>query len=383
MRVVPSYIDQKLLFFLVALMGVGLVLVFSASSVTSLERFNDKFYVVKIQAMWMLIGVFAAYIFTLVDYRQLQRLAVPLLGITVVLLVLVYVPGLGRRVHGATRWLVIWGRLGVQPAEIAKLATILFLSDNLARNYRKRHSFREHLLPNLLVLGCVAALILRQPNLSMCTLILAVGFLTILVAHQNLVHLAGLCMAGAATFLILLYAEPYRLRRLMVFVDPFADPSGAGYQITQSLMALGSGGFSGVGIGQGLQKMKYLPFVNTDFIFAVLGEEMGMMGALAVIALFLGFLWRGFRIALHAPDLFGLLLAYGITVSILLQALINMAVVIALVPTTGVPLPFISYGGSNMLFTLASVGVLLNISGASERDTMTKLSRRWAPAEAR
>jgi cell division protein FtsW len=275
---------------------------------------------------------------------------------------------------------VLWGPIRIQPAEIAKLAVILYLADVLSRNYKKRESFRDYLLPNILLLGMIALLVVKQKALSCAVLIVSIGFLMILVAHANLGHIFALTMVGLSGVVAAIMIEPYRMRRILAYLDPFADANGAGYQIIQSLMALGSGGLSGVGIGQGLQKIRYLPFVNTDFIFAVLGEEMGLIGILVVIALFLGVLYRGISIALRAPDLFGMFLAFGITSAIVLQALLNMAVVTGLMPTTGIPLPFISFGGNAMVYTLASVGILLNISRAADRDTMSKLSRRWSQA---
>lgn len=372
-------VDQKLLFMLAALMGIGLVLVFSASSVTSLERYNDKFYVVKLQFMWMCIGMLGTLFFLAVDYHKLRSLSVPALVITIFFCVLVLIPGIGKQVHGATRWILL-GPIRIQPAELAKLAVILYLADTLSRNYKKRESFRDYLLPNILLIGFIAVLVLKQKALSCTVLIAVIGFLMVMVAHANLSQVLAMCVVGLSGVVAAILVEPYRMRRLISFFDPFADADGAGYQIIQSLMALGNGGFTGVGIGQGLQKIRYLPFVNTDFIFAVLGEEMGLLGILVVIALFLGVLYRGITIALTAPDLFGMFLAFGITTALALQALLNMAVVTGMMPTTGIPLPFISFGGNSMVYALASVGILLNISRAADRDAMTKLSRRWSEA---
>lgn len=374
----PGTIDQKLLFMLAALMGLGLVIVFSASSVTSLERYSDKFYVVKLQFMWMCIGL-VGMLFTLnIDYHRLRSLSIPGLLLTIGFLILVLVPGIGRQIHGATRWIVLYGPIRIQPSEIAKLAVILYLADVLSRNYKKRESFMDYLLPNIILLGVISLLVLKQKALSSAVLIISIGFLMILVAYSNLGHIVTLCFLGVSGVVAAIVLEPYRMRRWLAFLDPWNDAEGSGYQIIQSLMALGTGGLTGVGIGQGVQKIRYLPFVNTDFILAVVGEELGLLGILVVIALFVGVLYRGISIALRAPDLFGMFLAFGITTAIVLQALLNMAVVTGLLPTTGIPLPFISFGGNSMVYTLASVGILLNISRAADRDTMSRLSRRWS-----
>lgn len=379
MRIVHSTVDSRLLFFVLSLMAIGLVMVFSTSSVTSLERYDDRFHIVKIQAAHMVLGTALMALLVRVDYRRLRRLALPGLVLTVVLLLLVFVPGIGRRINAAARWITLFGSFRIQPSEVAKLAIILYLADALARNYRKRDSFRDYLLPNLLLLALVSAIIVRQPNLSSAALVLGTGLAMIAVAHGRPSHIVSVGIVGIASVLSLAFAEPYRLRRIFAFIDPWKEPTGAGYHIIQSLQALGSGGLTGVGIGQSVQKMSYLPFVNTDFIFAVLGEETGMVGGLFLIALYVGILWRGTRIAFRAPDLFGMLLAFGITVGISLQAAVNMAVVSGLIPTTGIPLPLVSYGGSSMVCTLTSLGILLNISAAADKESLTRMARRLPP----
>jgi cell division protein FtsW len=379
MKIVPAYVDQKLLFMLVALIGIGLVLVFSASSATSLDKYHDKFYVVKIQCAWICLGLSLMMVFLSVDYHKLRALSTPGIIFTLALLILVLLPGVGRTVHGATRWVML-GPIRVQPAEITKLAVILYLADILSKNYKRRDSFVGYVLPNLALITFIALLVVKQRALSSASLVMAIGFLMLLVGYANLGQILSLCGLGMVAVAGLIYTEPYRLRRLTAFFDPWADANGSGYQIIQSLMALGSGGVSGVGIGQGVQKIRYLPFVNTDFIFAVLGEELGLVGGLLVMVLFLGILYRGIRIALRAPDLFGMFLAFGITLAIVLQAFLNMAVVTGMMPVTGVTLPFISYGGSSMVYTLVAFGILLNISRAAEKDTYSKMSRRWSAA---
>jgi cell division protein FtsW len=380
MKPATASADQILVFLLVALLGSGLVLVFSASSVTSLQNHQDKFHVVKLQCTWVAIGLTAMLATLAVDYRKLRALSVPVLVTTLVFLVLVLIPGFGVTVNGATRWLHVWGRVRFQPAEIAKLAVILYLADALSRNYRRRESFRDYLLPNLVLLVGLSLLVVKQKSLSSAVLIMTIGFLMILVAHANLVHIVSMGVTGLFAIGALIWAEPYRLKRLLAWLNIWADTQGAGYQVIQSLLALSSGGVSGVGIGQGVQKIKYLPFVETDFIFAVLAEEMGLIGSLVLVSLFLGVLYRGMVIALRAPDLFGTFLAFGITVGLALQACLNMWVVTGLMPPTGVPLPFISFGGNSMVYALASFGLLLNVSRAMEKTTFSRLSRRWSHA---
>lgn len=375
MRLVPATIDHKLLFFLLALMGIGLVTVFSATSVTALEHTNDKFHSVKQQLRGMVIGCVGLMAFLALDYRRLKNWAWPMYLLTLGLLSLLFIPGVGVTVNGATRWLNL-GFIRIQPSEISKLTMIIFMASSLAQNYRQRDSFRRYLLPNIIALVVMCLFIVMQRSLSVPALIFIVGFLMMLVAYPNLGHILSMASVGLAGVVTLIILEPYRMRRLVGFFDPWADPTGTGYHIIQSLLGLGTGGLTGVGIGQSIQKLDYLPFKHTDFIFSVLGEEMGLIGALVVIFLYVGLFWRGIRIALYAPDHFGMFLAFGITSTIAVQAFINIAVTLGLMPTTGMPLPFISYGRSGLVVTLASMGILLNISAAAERENLSRMSRR-------
>lgn len=378
MKLVPATIDQRLLIILIALLGIGVVSVFSASSLTALERTNDKFFIVKQQIRGVGFGLIAMLIFIAIDYRRLEAWVRPLFLGTMALLMLLLVPGFGVTVHGATRWVSFFGLFRFQPSEIAKLTVILFLASSLSRHYRRRESFWEYLLPNILALSIICLLVVLEKSLSATALVFITGILMISVAHANLLHLVFMGLVGLSTIVGLIFVEPYRLRRLTAFLDPWADPQGAGYHIIQSLMALGMGGVTGVGIGQSIQKLDYLPFQHTDFIFAVIGEEMGLLGSLLVISLFVAFFWRGIRISLRAPDLFGMFLAFGITSLIAVQAALHIAVVIGVVPTTGVPMPFISYGRSSLIMNLIAMGILLNISAAAERESLSRNTRRWS-----
>lgn len=295
------------------------------------------------------------------DYHVWRKFAKPLLAITLLLLTLVLVPGLGKVVNGARRWLG-FGSLYVQPSEFAKLSMVIFSASSLALYQDRITHFFKGLLPQLVMLTIVFGLILKEPDLGTALAIGGTLFVLLFAAGARLTHLAALGMVGVAGIVAAIVAEPYRLKRLFAFSDPWADPLNSGYHIIQSLYALGSGGLFGVGLGRSREKFLYLPEPHTDFIFAILGEEFGFVGTVLVIVLFFFFAWRGFRISVSAPDIYGGMLAAGLTTMIILQALMNVAVVTASMPVTGIPLPFISFGGSALIFTLAGVGILLNIS---------------------
>ncbi|MBI4866813.1 MAG: putative lipid II flippase FtsW [Candidatus Wallbacteria bacterium] len=376
MKLSAAYIDQKLFFTFVVLMGLGFVMVFSASSVGSLEIYKDKFHFVKLQLAWSVVGSLVFLFFLVTDYRQLRPYATAGLLLTLTLLLLTYTP-LGKTVKGSTRWVSFFG-FQIQPAEMAKLAVSLFLADRLARNYRKRDSFKDFLLPNLMIVGVVCLLILKQPNLSSAVIVGCIGFLLLLVTYTNLRHIGMLGLMGIAGIAALIQLQPYRLRRFRAWLNPFDFQYAAGYHLIQSLIALGSGGWLGVGIGQSHQKFLYLPEEHTDFIFSIIGEELGFVGGAIVLSLYVVLLWRGLRTALNSPDLYGMLLALGLIGGIITQVILNISVVIGLAPTTGVTLPFISYGGSSLLFSMASIGIILNISLAGERERLSKSMGKWA-----
>lgn len=359
-------IDHALLICVLILSGFGLVMVFSSSSVSAMAHYQDKFYFARKQCIWAFLGTLVMMTFMLWDYRRLARWAVPAAVASVILLVLVFVPGLGVYVRGAWRWINFFGLFRINPAEVAKLASILFLADHFARHSRKAESFREHLLPCLVVMGVQAVLIVKQPDLSSAVLLLGTGFLLISMAHRRIAHLFAIAGLGLLVVLALVLAEPYRFRRLRSFLDPYEDPYGSGYHVIQSLVALGSGGWGGVGWGKSQQKFEYLPDRHTDFIMAIIGEELGLVGTASVVGLFVFLFWRGMRISIRAPDLLGSFLAFGLTTGLVMQALINVCVVIGSLPTTGVALPFISYGGSSLMLSFVAMGILLNVSRSSE-----------------
>ena len=343
------------------LLVIGLVMVLSASSVQSLAEYGSTWVYFVRQVMWVGLGVIALLVASRVDYQFLRRLSVPLLITSLVLLVVVLVPGVGISVNGARSWLGA-GFLRMQPSELVKLALLLFSCDLLARRHDRMHDARLTLVPILVVMGVTAFLMMLQPDLGSTMVMGAIVFAVLFVAGVPLLRLTGVFTGGSALALGLALAAPYRRNRLLAFLDPSREPMNTGYQINQSLTGLASGGWLGAGLGESASKYGYLPNAHTDFIFAIISEELGLVGALIVVALFLALATLGVKAALRAPDRFGMLLAAGITAWILAQALVNIGGVIGLMPITGLTLPFISSGGSSLVVTLASTGILLNVA---------------------
>lgn len=350
------------LFAIVAVLNlIGLLMVLSASAVTSLYDYGSPWYQFQRQFMWLSLGSVALLVTVRIDYRRVRRLAVPAVGLSVGLLVLVLVPGVGVDANGATRWLG-YGPLSFQPSELAKLAMVLFAADLLARRGERVRHWRLGLVPVMVVFAPVALLFLLQPNLGTTIILATVLLVMLLVAGAPLKPLGlavGVLTAGAA---LLAFAEPYRFRRLMAFRDPWADPLNTGFQTIQSQTGIANGGLLGTGLGEGRAKWGFLPEAHTDFIFAIIGEELGLLGALTVLGLFVALGLLGVRTALRAPDRFGMLLATGVTAWILVQAFVNIGAVVGVLPITGVPLPFVSAGGSSLLITMVGAGLLLNIA---------------------
>jgi len=338
----------------------GVVMVYSASAMLAQAENHSQFYYLIKQAVWTTIGLVAMFVMMRVDYRYLKRRQVMygLLIITIVMLFAVFAFG---KVNGAYRWIRVGG-FSIQPSELAKLSVAIFLAYFLEKRAGEEGDFWRTFLPCTLVTGGLAVLIVLEPDLG-TGLMLAVLFVVMTyTAGVRLLHL-GLAAAPALVGLAaLLIFVPFRMRRLVTFLDPWADPQNSGFQVVQSLIAVGSGGPDGLGFAQGRQKMLFLPFAHSDFIFAVIAEELGLVGTLTVVLVFALFLWRGIRTCLLAPERFGMLLSLGLVSVIVAQALFNISVVLSLVPTKGIPLPFISYGGSSLVPTLAAVGILLNIS---------------------
>ncbi len=338
----------------------GVVMVYSASASLAYRENGTQFHYVVRQGVWTLAGLGAMLVAMNFDYGRLRdrRLVTGLLVLTVVMLMAVFI---FPRINGAHRWIRLGG-FSLQPSELSKLALAIFLARFLERRAGEEHSLWTTLAPCLLVTGLLVGLVALEPDLGTAIMLGVICLTVLFAAGARLLHLGfmGACALGGIAGMILMF--PWRMKRFATFLDPWADAQGNGYQVVQSLLAVGSGGTDGLGFAQGRQKMFFLPFAHSDFIFAVVGEELGLIGALTLVVVFGLFLWRGVRAAWRAPDRFGMLLGMGIVTGIVAQALFNISVVLSLVPAKGIPLPFISYGGTSMLFTLTAVGVLLNIS---------------------
>ena len=360
----PDYI---LLFATLALLAIGVVMVYSSSAVKAHLEFDDPFHFLKRQIIWAVLGIGAMLIAMKFSYVKLHRYAKPMLYVAIGLLVLVKIPGMGREVNGAVRWIGL-GPLSLQPSEVIKIAMVIFLARILSHKPEQIRSFVKGLLPPLGLLALVAVLIMLQPDLGTTLAIAATTFMVLIAAGARWGHIAALGTGGIGLVVMAIAAAPYRMKRILAFLDPWADPSGKGYQTIHALLALGSGGLFGLGFGQSRQKFLYLPEGHTDFIYAIIGEELGLLGASVIVILFVIFVWRGYKTAISAPNPFACLLAVGITSMVGIQAGLNIGVVSGLLPVTGITLPFLSYGGSSLLFTMVPVGILLNIS----RDTLNK-----------
>ncbi|HHP51687.1 MAG TPA: putative lipid II flippase FtsW [Moorella mulderi] len=359
MRGKAGPVDFGILITILLLLGIGLIMVFSASALTSSYEFKDSFYYLKRQLVWAGIGLGVMFLALQWEYTRWRRLAFPLLGFTLLSLVLVLL--IGSKAGESSRWLG-WGGIKFQPSEMAKFTLVVFMAASLDRHQKRLVSFWQGVAPYLVLLALVGVLILLQPDLGTALAIGATVYLLLAVGGARPDHLAFLAAAALGAVALAIKAAPYRMARFTAFLNPWADPHGFGWQTIQSLLAIGSGGLLGTGLGFGRQKLYYLPENHTDFIFSVLSEELGFLGAGLVVVLFLILIWRGFRVAFKAPDNFARLLAAGLTIMLAVQVLINMGMTTGLLPVTGIPLPLLSYGGSSLLFTLLSLGVLLNIS---------------------
>jgi len=360
-------VDPVLFGVIIALLLIGVIMTYTSSAVKGYLYYEDPYHYFKAELVWVGLGLIAMTISLVIDWRFLYKWSKPILYSALLLLVLVKVPGIGKTVNGATRWVGI-GPLSIQPSEVIKLAMVLTMARFLSENPHQVLSFRKGIVPSLGLLGIVCGLIMLQPDLGTTLVIAATVFFMLLAVGAKLWHMAGLGLAGIGLVVAAIIAAPYRMRRIFAFLDPWADPSGKGYQTIQSLLALGPGGLFGLGLGQSRQKFLYLPENHTDFIFAMIGEELGFIGASLVVLLFFLFIWRGFRTAMKAPNNFLGLFAVGLTSLIGIQAMVNMGVVTGVLPVTGITLPFLSYGGTSLLFTMTGAGLLLNISATGKSE---------------
>lgn len=354
--------DFWLMLFTLMLVLFGLIMVFSASYYSSISQDGNPYSYLVRHGAWVVFGLMAMAFGALFDYRKYKKCALPILIVSVILLVLVLTP-LGQTTNGATRWIKV-GPVTLMPGEIAKIAAIIFVAWFLSEDASRIKSLKRGILPLLGIIAVYGALIVKQPNLSTAITVCGIIIAMMLVAGLKWRYVAtagGIGVVGILSIVIFM-KDTYWYNRLTSFTDPFQDALGDGYQAVQSLLALGSGGLFGVGLGKSVQKNLYLPEPQNDFILAIIGEELGYIGVLLLIALYCLFIWRGIHIALNAPDQFGLLLASGIVLMVAIQVILNIAVVTSSMPPTGINLPFISYGGNALLIFMFSAGVLLNIS---------------------
>ncbi len=354
--------SDKLLFIAtLALVCASLVMVYSSSAVIGLEQYKQRptLFLFK-QATFALLGLALMQVLMRVDYRRYRQPAViwTALGLAGFALVAVL---FGPRINGARRWFNVAG-VGVQPSEFAKLVVVFFVAAILERRMDRIDDLRYSLLPVGIVLGCVVALIMLQPDLGTALSIILIVGTMVFAAGINYRYIAGLVLVSLPAAYIVLMSADYRRRRMMVFLDPWSDPLGDGFQVIQSLIAVGTGGVFGRGLMAGVQKLYYLPYPHTDFIYAVIGEELGLIGTTVILACFCIIAWRGLRTAMRAPDRFGAFLALGLTAMVIVQAFFNISVVLGLLPTKGIPLPFVSFGGSSLLMSMLGMGILLNVS---------------------
>jgi cell division protein FtsW len=358
--------DKPLLYSVLLLIVFGLMMVASAGVAYSESRFGDPYYYFKHQLLFgVLPGLFVMLAVQAVDYNFWKKISFPFFAVSIAFLVLVFVPGFETKIYGASRWLRL-GPFSFQPSEMLKLTMILYLAAWLENRTEQVKDFFEGLAPFLAIVAVVSFLLYKQPDIGTLGVVIMIAMSIFFVSGARLTHLALLGAAGAAALFGVVKFESYRMSRFLVFLHPELDPRGIGYQINQALLAIGSGGILGVGLGHSLQKFNYLPEPIGDSIFAIIGEELGLIGGIFLITLFVLVAVRGFQIAKNAPDRFSRLVAVGITGWIVFQAFVNIAAISGLIPLTGIPLPFISYGGTSIIFLMAAVGILLNISKYSE-----------------
>ena len=355
-----SGIDIPFLVIVLSMLVLGLIMVFSASSPSAFYKEGDKFYYIRRQLIWTVIGFIFMALTIRIPYRLIKKYANLTFAAAVGLLLLVLL--VGSTGGGAQRWLAI-GPIRFQPSELAKFALVFFFAKRISEKPRSHiQDFIHGLLPYLLILGGIVGVMLLQDHLSGAIVMFATGVIMLVAGGAKISHLVCIAMAGLAVIIPAAFLEEYRLKRLMAFLDPFADPTDTGYQIVQGLYAIASGGLFGLGLGQSRQKFLYIPEAHNDYIYAIICEELGFFGAILVAVLFALLITRGIYIALHAPDMFSSLSVFGIIAIIGLQYLINVGVVTSTIPNTGMQLPFFSAGGSSLIFIMTAVGIVLNVS---------------------
>ncbi len=360
-------IDLVFLILVLCLLTFGLIMVASSSYVSALYKYGDSYHFIKRQLLFAVVGVAFMLFVPRFDYHNLRRFSLILLGAAVLMLMLVLIPGIGIKVNGARRWLG-FGAFRFQPSEIGKLAIIVTFASYMSANYKRMKEFKVGILIPAAVLMVVCGLVAVETHISGAILIFLVGAVMIFVGGSNLKQFLGIGAAGVTALAGFAFLTPYAKTRINTWLDPFSDPTGDGFQTIQSLYAIGSGGLLGLGLGQSRQKYLYIPEPQNDYIFSIICEELGFIGAMMVIVLFVLLIWRGFVIAYHAKDKFGSLLVVGIISRVAIQTVLNIAVVTNSVPPTGISLPFFSYGGTALLMLLFEMGIVLAVSRFSKQD---------------
>lgn len=354
--------DMVLFVTISILLGLGIIMILSASSHLGDLKYGSPYYFFVRQIIWALIGTAIMLFISRIDYKLYRKYAKLIFVVAIGLLALVLVPGVGSgEIRGAKRWINL-GFMDFQPSEAAKLATIIFLSASLSKNYKKLNNFWSGFLPNFVWVGIVCALLYLEPHYSALALIFGISVILIFTAGAKIKHFIICMLAVLPLGIAGIAVSNYRLDRIFGFLDPWSDPLGSGWQVIQSLYAIGSGGIFGLGLGQSKQKYLYLSDAHNDFILAIVGEELGLIGMALVIGLFIVLIWRGITIATKSKDMFAGLLATGITMLVAVQVLLNIAIVTGWFPVTGMPVPFLSYGGTSLVVFMAMMGILLNIS---------------------
>lgn len=353
--------DKTLLIIMLILIAFGLIMIYSASAVISFRKYGNSFFFLRKQLLWGLLGMIAFTAAHFIDYRSWQKYVIPLFVFTCMMLILVLTPILGSSVNGSRRWLKI-ALFSFQPSEITKLIVIIYLASYLARKGDGIREFFHGFLPPLILIGIILGLIIIEPDLGAVVTIALVAGTLLLIGGARISHMITIMLLATPVIYHSVMQVGYRRQRLMTFLDPWRDPTDTGFQIVQSFMAFGSGGILGSGLGEGMQKLFFLPYPHTDFIFAIVGEELGFLGVFSIILLYILLALKGFSIALKAEEPFGSYLAFGITIMITFQVLINICVATGLLPTKGLALPFLSYGGSSLLANMTGVGILSSIA---------------------
>ena len=353
--------DMWMLGAVAGLLGLGIVMVLNVSYFQAGMRYGDPYLFFRKHLVSVGFGLCVMLLVSRIRLELLERWAVVMLPLCMLALLLVLTPGIGVERGGARRWIALGG-FSVQPSEVVKLGVVLFLARWISQRRDRMESFTNGIIPALVCVGICSALIMAQPDFGSTVIIGALALLMLYVGGARPLHIGGLVMLGVVGIVAAIQVAPYRMRRLLAFLDPFEHAQDGAWQLVQSLIAVGSGGVTGVGLGQSKQKMAFLPEAHTDFIFALVGEELGLIGALIVLTLFVVVAVRGFRVAARHPDSFASLLAFGLTAVLILSAVVNIGVVVGLLPTKGLPLPFLSYGGSALLVTMIEVGVLASLS---------------------